>query len=70
MIIQEERVSEVQRYRNRGGLCTAQRFFQNWSEESVVREVERKDFFSRRTAIFTLFRNSCSTASLQETEIA
>ena len=34
----------------------AQRFLKNWNEKLVVREVERKGFFSRRTAIFTLFR--------------
>jgi len=57
MNIQEGRISKVQRYNSRGGLLPrARRFFQNCSEESVMREIERKDFFSRRTAIFTSFR--------------
>jgi len=32
------------------------RFLQNGSEKSIIKEVERKDFFSRQTAIFTSFR--------------
>jgi len=46
----------------------AQRFFQNWNEESVVREIE--DFFFHDEQQYSRSTNPCSTTSPQETEIA
>ncbi|KYM76924.1 hypothetical protein ALC53_12673 [Atta colombica] len=48
MIIQEGRISNMQRYRSRGELCAKGTEISSELEE----EVERKDFFSQRTAIF------------------
>jgi len=58
MIIQERRVSKVQRYKSKGGLCTAKGgdFSKIGARnQKIAKEVERKDFSSTNN-IFMSFR--------------